>query len=81
MTWSMFTIGWLELGDTEKAREVFYRQLENKRQPFNVRIFIYIKKLGRIVPARKIFVLKFHKMLGRIANREDPDQTASLEAV
>ena len=32
---------------------------------------------------KKMWVIKagFHKMLVRIANREDPDQTASLEAV
>ena len=36
MTWSMFAVGWLEIGDTDKAKELFYRQLQNKRTPFNV---------------------------------------------
>lgn len=36
MTWGMFAIGWLEIGDTGKAKELFYRQLQNKREPFNV---------------------------------------------
>ena len=42
MTWGMFAIGWLEVGDTEKAKELFYKQLENKREPFNVSLPGYI---------------------------------------
>ena len=38
MTWGMFAVGWLEIGDVSKARDLFYRQLQNKRAPFNVSV-------------------------------------------
>ncbi|KAK3591601.1 hypothetical protein CHS0354_013784 [Potamilus streckersoni] len=36
MTWGMFAIGWLELGDSKKADDLFRRQLLNAQAPFNV---------------------------------------------
>ncbi|KAJ8316694.1 hypothetical protein KUTeg_005753, partial [Tegillarca granosa] len=36
MTWGMFAIGWIELGDMTKAEELFKRQMLNVNKPFNV---------------------------------------------
>ncbi|KAL4238053.1 Protein-glucosylgalactosylhydroxylysine glucosidase [Mactra antiquata] len=36
MSWGMFTIGWLEIGEYDKANETFYRQQLNRRDPFNI---------------------------------------------
>jgi hypothetical protein len=37
MSWGMFTIGWLEIGELDKANKTFYDQLKNRRDPFNVK--------------------------------------------
>ncbi|KAL5008082.1 hypothetical protein ScPMuIL_013663 [Solemya velum] len=36
MTWSMFAIGWLELGEVQAAEELFQKQFLNIQSPFNV---------------------------------------------
>ncbi|XP_078001372.1 protein-glucosylgalactosylhydroxylysine glucosidase-like [Glandiceps talaboti] len=36
MTWGMFSIGWLELGELEKANAVFNRSFANIQEPFKV---------------------------------------------
>ncbi|XP_060582374.1 protein-glucosylgalactosylhydroxylysine glucosidase-like isoform X2 [Ruditapes philippinarum] len=36
MSWGMFTIGWLEIGELDKANTTFYDQLKNRRDPFNI---------------------------------------------
>ena len=36
MTWGMFAINWLELGDEAKAAPMFLRQLENIQAPFKI---------------------------------------------
>eukprot|EP00066_Takifugu_rubripes_P004399 XP_003967747.1 PREDICTED: acid trehalase-like protein 1 isoform X2 [Takifugu rubripes] len=36
MTWSMFAIGWLELGDTEKAQLLLQKCFQNIQGPFQV---------------------------------------------
>ena len=43
MTWSMYSIGYLELHDFEKADEVFRRSYASYvRSPFNVSYFYYL---------------------------------------
>ncbi|XP_077977259.1 protein-glucosylgalactosylhydroxylysine glucosidase-like [Glandiceps talaboti] len=36
MTWGMFSIGWLELGELEKANAVFNRSFANIQEPFKI---------------------------------------------
>ncbi|KAF5908280.1 Protein-glucosylgalactosylhydroxylysine glucosidase, partial [Clarias magur] len=36
MTWSMFTVGWLELGEAEKAQKLLQKCYKNIRGPFQV---------------------------------------------
>ncbi|KAK2834693.1 hypothetical protein Q7C36_015394 [Tachysurus vachellii] len=36
MTWSMFAVGWLELGETEKAQELLQKCYKNIQGPFQV---------------------------------------------
>ncbi|XP_070568257.1 protein-glucosylgalactosylhydroxylysine glucosidase-like isoform X1 [Ptychodera flava] len=36
MTWGMFTIGWLELGEIDKANSFFSRSFANIQEPFKV---------------------------------------------
>lgn len=36
MTWSMFCVGHLELGQTDKAADLFKKQLLQTNQPFQV---------------------------------------------
>lgn len=36
MTWSMFCVGYLELGHTELARDMFNKQLLQTTRPFQV---------------------------------------------
>ncbi|KAJ8308415.1 hypothetical protein KUTeg_013289 [Tegillarca granosa] len=36
MTWGMFAIGWLEIGNIQKAKEIFERQFLNNAGPFNI---------------------------------------------
>ena len=45
MTWSMFSIGNIEIGNTVKASIQFLRQLNNAAKPFNVSIIISIPSL------------------------------------
>lgn len=36
MSWGMFTIGWLEIEEYDKANKTFYEQLKNRQDPFNI---------------------------------------------
>ncbi|KAL4238539.1 Protein-glucosylgalactosylhydroxylysine glucosidase [Mactra antiquata] len=36
MSWGMFAIGWLDVGKYEKATISFYKQQENRKDPFNM---------------------------------------------
>lgn len=36
MTWGMFLLGWLDLGNEAKATELFERSILNVQQPFYV---------------------------------------------
>lgn len=38
MTWSMFCVGHLELGQAEKATQLFQKQLLQTNQPFQVKL-------------------------------------------
>lgn len=42
MSWGMFTIGWIELQEYDKANKTFYEQLKNRQDPFNVRYVVQI---------------------------------------
>jgi len=36
MTWGMFLIGWLQLGNETKAEELLYKQILNAQEPFKI---------------------------------------------
>ena len=41
MTWGMFLIGWLELGNEDKAETLLARSIQNAQSPFLVSIVYY----------------------------------------
>jgi hypothetical protein len=43
MTWGIFAINWLRLGEIEKAEETFYRGTWNEQDPFKV-ILLFCEK-------------------------------------
>lgn len=50
MTWSMHSIGFIELGDFDKAEQLFRRSYETYvRPPFNVSSFIFVELFSLIV--------------------------------
>ncbi len=45
MTWGMFAVGWIELGNMTKANELFERSFQNIQQPFQVMLVQSIIKV------------------------------------
>ena len=49
-TWSMHTVGWLELAETEKAEETYLKMLRNINGDFlvgNFLVIVYIYKSNK----------------------------------
>ena len=58
MSWSMFSIGWLEVDEVEKAEEAFKKNFDHVANEFQVYIILY-----KFFDLQFVFVYKSKLML------------------